>query len=440
MSRKSRRKKLTEPREAVIESLSHEGRGITHINGKTVFVFGALPGERVMLQVQKVRRKFDEASTVEVLEPSPERIQPKCEAFSVCGGCSLQHLSSDHQLTLKQQSLIEMIGHAGLTAEEVVTPLRASSWGYRRKARLGVKYVPKKGRVLVGFRERSSPFVADMTRCEVLIPRVGYRLQDLSELIGSLDARATIPQIEVAADEQNVVLVFRHLEPLSDGDTVKLTAFAQANDFCIQLQPGGPDSLVNLYPKDQHLSFRPLPDEDIDIEFGALDFVQVNDQLNQQMVSQALDWLQVSEQDEVLDLFCGLGNFTLPLAKRASRVIGVEGDQAMVDRAQKTARQQQVNNTDYFVADLETPDLKSSWMKSKYNRVLLDPPRSGAQAIAERIERFGASKIVYVSCQPSTFVRDATMICNQGYRLSKLGIMDMFPQTAHVESMALFER
>lgn len=440
MSRKSRRKKLTEPREAVIESLSHEGRGITHINGKTVFVFGALPGERVMLQVQKVRRKFDEASTVEVLEPSPERIQPKCEAFSVCGGCSLQHLSSDHQLTLKQQSLIEMIGHAGLTAGEVVTPLRASSWGYRRKARLGVKYVPKKGRVLVGFRERSSPFVADMTRCEVLIPRVGYRLQDLSELIGSLDARATIPQIEVAADEQNVVLVFRHLEPLSDGDTVKLTAFAQANDFCIQLQPGGPDSLVNLYPKDQHLSFRPLPDEDIDIEFGALDFVQVNDQLNQQMVSQALDWLQVSEQDEVLDLFCGLGNFTLPLAKRASRVIGVEGDQAMVDRAQKTARQQQVNNTDYFVADLETPDLKSSWMKSKYNRVLLDPPRSGAQAIAERIERFGASKIVYVSCQPSTFVRDATMICNQGYRLSKLGIMDMFPQTAHVESMALFER
>ena len=440
MSRKSRRKKLSEPREAVIESLSHEGRGITHINGKTVFVFGALPGERVLLQIQKIRRKFDEASTLEVLQPSPQRIQPKCAAFSVCGGCSLQHLSGDDQLALKQQSLIDMMEHAGLKPAELVPPLRATSWGYRRKARLGVKYVPKKGRVLVGFRERSSPFVADMERCEVLIPRVGHRLTDLSELVGSLDARATIPQIEVAADDQHVVLVFRHLEPLSESDLAKLSAFGQANDFYIQLQPGGPDSLVNLYPQEQHLSFRPLPNEAIDIEFGALDFVQVNDELNRQMVSQALDWLQVGADDEVLDLFCGLGNFTLPLATLATAVTGVEGDQIMVDRAKKTARDQQITNTDYFAADLETPDLKSPWMKRSYDRLLLDPPRSGAQAISERIGRFGASKIVYVSCQPSTLVRDATMICSQGYRLSKLGIMDMFPQTAHVESMALFER
>ncbi len=440
MSRKSRRKKLIEPREAVIESLSHEGRGITHINGKTVFVFGALPGERVLLQVQKIRRKFDEASTLEVLEPSPQRIQPKCAAFSVCGGCSLQHLSGDDQLELKQQSLIDMMEHAGVKAAELVAPLRATAWGYRRKARLGVKYVPKKGRVLVGFRERSSPFVADMERCEVLVPRVGHRLTDLSALIGSLDARATIPQIEVAADDQHVVLVFRHLEPLSESDLAKLTVFGQVNDFYIQLQPGGPDSLVNLYPQEQRLSFRPLPNEGIDIEFGALDFVQVNDELNRQMVSQALDWLQVGASDEVLDLFCGLGNFTLPLAKRAIAVTGVEGDQIMVDRAKKTAMDQQITNTDYFAADLETPDLKSPWMKRTYSRLLLDPPRSGAQAIAERIGRFGASKIVYVSCQPSTLVRDTTMICSQGYRLSKLGIMDMFPQTAHVESMALFER
>ncbi len=440
MSRKSRRKKLSEPREALIESLSHEGRGITHINGKTVFVFGALPGERVLLQIQKIRRKFDEASTLEVLEPSPQRIQPQCAAFSVCGGCSLQHLSGDDQISLKQQSLVDMMAHAGIKPAELVPPLRAASWGYRRKARLGVKYVPKKGRVLVGFRERSSPFVADMQRCEVLIPRVGHRLTDLSELIGSLEARATIPQIEVAADDQHVVLVFRHLEPLSESDLSKLSGFGQQNDFYIQLQPGGPGSLVNLYPQEQHLSFRPLLDEDIDIEFGALDFVQVNDELNRQMVSQALDWLQVGAGDEVLDLFCGLGNFTLPLAKRATSVTGVEADQIMVDRAKKTARDQRIENTEYFTADLETPDLKSSWMKRSYSRLLLDPPRSGAQAIAERIGRFGASKIVYVSCQPSTLVRDATMICSQGYRLSKLGTMDMFPQTAHVESMALFER
>ncbi len=440
MSRKNRRKKLSEPREAVIESLSHEGRGITHINGKTVFVFGALPGERVQLQIQKIRRKFDEAVTLDVLEPSASRIAARCEAFSVCGGCSMQHLSSDDQVALKQDTLLEMMQHAGVQPAEVVVPLRSAVWGYRRKARLGVKYVPKKGRVLVGFRERSSPFIADMKRCEVLIPEVGHQLQELSELIGNLDARATIPQIEVAADDTHVVLVFRHLEPLSDADRQRLIDFGQSRDFWIQLQPAGPDSVVSLYPTEQKLCFKPLSDDSLTIEFAALDFVQVNNELNQQMVLQALEWLMVDRNDRVLDLFCGLGNFTLPLANRCDHVTGVEGDRVMVERARQTARNLQVNNTDYFVADLETPDLKSGWMKQTYDRLLLDPPRSGAQAMAERIGRFGASRIVYVSCQPSTLARDAALICNQGYKLAKLGIMDMFPQTSHVESMALFER
>ncbi len=440
MSRKSRRKKLNEPREAVIESLSHEGRGIAHVNGKTVFVSGALPGERVLLQVQKVRRKFDEAVTLEVLESASNRVQPGCEAYAVCGGCSLQHLSSDDQLAFKQNTLLEMMSHAGLEPAEIAPALRSTPWGYRRKARLGVKHVPRKGRVLVGFRERSSPFIADMQRCEVLIPEVGHQLPILSEMIGTLDARATIPQIEVAADNSHVVLVFRHLEPLSDRDLQILAEFGGTHNYWIQLQSGGPDSVVCLFPEAQKLHFKPLPDDDLSIEFGALDFVQVNDDLNQQMVSQALEWLAVDSDHRVLDLFCGLGNFTLPLAARVARVTGVEGDQVMVDRARQTARSQKITNTDYYAADLEAADERADWMQQSYDRLLLDPPRSGAQAIAERIGGFAADRIVYVSCQPSTLVRDARLICDQGYRLTRLGVMDMFPQTSHVESMALFER
>ena len=439
MSRR-RRQRQSEPREVVIESLSHEGRGIAHVNGKTVFVFAALAGERVMMQVQKRNRSFEQASTLEVIEPSALRIEPRCEAFQVCGGCSLQHLDNDDQVAFKQQTLLDMMQHAGIEPEQVLPALRGDAWGYRDKARLGVKHVPAKGRVLVGFRERNTPFIADMKRCEVLLPAVGERLEQLSELIGELDARAQIPQIEVAADEQRIQLVFRHLEPLSDSDRERLVEFARAQEFDILLQPGGPDSVHPLYPAESGLTLQPDEAFPIEIGFQALDFVQVNRKINRQMVAQAMHLLELEPEHRTLDLFCGLGNFTLPLARRCAEVTGVEVDTAMLSRARAAADANGIGNTDYYAADLSALDDSAAWMKRRYDRILRDPPRSGAQEMAQVIGRFKAGRILYVSCQPSSLVRDAAIICAQGYRLSQLGVMDMFPQTAHVEAMALFER
>ena len=439
MSRRRRRQRLLEPQVVTIDSMSHEGRGIAHINGKTVFVFGALAGEKVSIQVQKTTRNFDQATTLDVIEASPQRIQPGCEAFQVCGGCSLQHLSNRDQIALKQQSLLEMMAHADLEIGEVMPPLSAAAWGYRKKARLGVKYVNKKQRVLVGFRERNTPFIADMQRCEVLLPELGHKLDQLAEMIGQLEARAQIPQVEVAADADHVQLVFRHLQPLSESDCERLVEFGREHDFFIQLQPGGPESVHNLFPELQVLGFDPLGDQQTRIEFNALDFVQVNSEINQQMVAQALRLLDLQADDRVLDLFCGLGNFTLPMALRCSQVTGVEADIAMVARAQKSAEFNHIGNTDYHAADLTQPDPVFSWMRSRYDKILLDPPRSGALEVSQLIGRFKARRIIYVSCQPSSLVRDAVIICQQGYRMTHIGVMDMFPQTAHVESMAVFE-
>lgn len=433
-----RRNRLPEPITVRVESMSHEGRGIANINGKTVFIFGALKGELVRIKIHKTSRKFDQATTLEVLETSPERIDAKCEAFERCGGCSLQHISGDKQVDFKQTTLLDMMQHAGVRIGEKMKPLRAGSWGYRRKARLGVKYVRKKERVLVGFRERNSPFLADMSRCEVLVPQIGHHLTELATLIENLDAREKIPQIEVAADDVNTQLVFRHLETLSEADLEKLTSYARQSGFWIQLQPAGPDSISNLYPFEQSLYLLPEAGGDIRINFSAIDFVQVNNEINQQMVAQALALLDLQPEDRVLDLFCGLGNFTLPMARRCGSVIGVEGDQSMVARAKANALSHQIENTEYFVADLFQVDNDRPWMKRTYDKILLDPPRSGAMEVAEIIKRFNAKMIVYVSCQPSSLVRDSRIICNNGYRLAKLGAMDMFPQTAHVESMAVF--
>ncbi|MHC4221625.1 MAG: 23S rRNA (uracil(1939)-C(5))-methyltransferase RlmD [Planctomycetota bacterium] len=440
MARRSRRRQLPEPTVVDIEAMSHEGRGIAHIDGKTVFVFGALKDEKVRIQIRKTTRNYDEAITLDVIQPAEFRIKPKCAAFEVCGGCSLQHMDNDQQVAFKQQSLLEMMRHAGIEIEKVIPPLRSHPWGYRRKARLGVKFVRKKGRVLVGFRERNTPFLADMAQCEVLIPQVGHRLQDLADLVESLDARESIPQIEVASDNFNIALVFRHLEPLSNDDKDKLINFASHNDFWIQLQPGGPDSIVNLYPERQILYFTPLRNEHINIHFDPVDFTQVNADINQQMVAQALHFLDLKKTDRVLDLFCGLGNFTLPIAARCSKVTGIEGDEPMVRRAKQNATEQAIENSEYFVSDLSHPDPDAAWMRQQYDKILLDPPRLGAFQIAQSIARFGATSIIYISCQPSSLVRDSKAICDNGYRLTHLGVMDMFPQTAHVESMAVFER
>ena len=440
MARRKRNRQLPEPFEVTIEGLSHEGRGICHHNGKVVFVFAALPGERVRVQVTKTTKKFSEANVVEVLEGSPRRITPQCPHFSVCGGCSMQHVAADYQIELKQQAILDMMRHPGIEPGEVIKPLTASPWGYRRKARLGVKYVHKKERLLIGFRERNKPYLADMQSCHVLVEQVGMELPRLMELVSGLDARETIAQIEVAADDEHTMLVFRHLQPLSAADLESLEAFARSTGLWVQLQPGGTDTIRPLYPEQQSLYFKPLAGGDIRIEFAASDFAQVNNEINQQMVSQALDFLDLQPEDRVLDLFCGLGNFTLPIAQRAAHVTGVEGSDVMVERARDNARQHGIDNTDYRVADLSQAEQVKALSVQAYDKILLDPPRSGAFEVVSQITQMQANTIVYVSCQPSSLVRDAGVLCEAGYRLTRLGLMDMFPQTAHVESMAVFER
>jgi 23S rRNA (uracil1939-C5)-methyltransferase len=427
--------------EADITDLSHDGRGVAHIDGKAVFVIGALAGERVRLRFTGKHRHYDEAVVEEVLNASPDRVTPRCPHFGVCGGCALQHLDPAAQIMAKQRVLLENLERIGkVQPQTVLAPLTDSPWGYRRKARLSVKFVEKKGRVLVGFRESNGRYVADITRCEVLHPAVGERIQAITALIESLDAKRDIPQIEVAAGDDLVALIFRHLQPLSSNDRDALVEFGKTHELGIYLQPGGIDSVAPLWPQDAHLSFR-LPAYDVELDFQPLDFIQVNAGMNRRMIDHALALLDPQPADRVLDLFCGLGNFTLPLARRAARVAGVEGEAGLVRRAGENARRNQIGNVDFFSADLAADQGSTPWAKADYDLLLLDPPRSGAAAVLEYLPKRGVRRVVYVACHPGSLARDAGILVEQhGFTLAGAGVMDMFPHTAHVESIALFER
>jgi len=427
--------------EAEITDLSHDGRGVTHLNGKAVFVAGALAGERVRLRYTGKHRHYDEAVVEQVLSASPDRVEPRCAHFGVCGGCALQHLDAPAQIAAKQRVLLENFERIGkVEPQQVLAPLTASPWGYRRKARLSVKYVEKKGRVLVGFRESNGRYVADIRQCEVLHPAVGTRIAAIAQLLETLDAKREIPQIEVAAGDDLVALIFRHLQPLSAHDSDALIAFGRAHQLGIYLQPGGIDSVAPLWPEDARLSFR-LPAYDVELEFRPLDFVQVNAGMNLRMIEHALTLLAPTGSERVLDLFCGLGNFTLPLARRAAQVTGVEGEAGLVRRAQDNARRNDVRNVTFHSADLAADQRAAPWAREDYELLLLDPPRSGAAEILEYLPKRSARRLVYVSCHPGSLARDAGTLVNQhGFTLRSAGVMDMFPHTAHVESIALFER
>jgi 23S rRNA (uracil1939-C5)-methyltransferase len=441
-ARKSDLRAETTPIELDIVDLSHDGRGVGRIDGKAVFVTGALAGERVLVRTLRRKRSFDEAELIEVLQPSACRVAPGCAHFGRCGGCALQHLSPEQQILAKQRVLLEnfeRIGH--VQPERVLPPLVAEPWGYRRKARLGVKYVAKKQRVLVGFREAADPrFIADIARCEVLVPEVGTRIAALATMIEGLDGRERIPQIEVARGDDMTALVFRHLDPLSPDDRSRLIAFGQAHDLAIYLQPGGNESVHRLWPEQPRLSFR-IPAADVELEFQPLDFVQINAGLNQQMIERALAMLDPGPEDRVLDLFCGLGNFTLPLARRALEVVGVEGDAGLVQRARDNATRNGIANATFHAADLAQPLAGQPWLAQHYDLALLDPPRTGADGIIAQLPTRRIRRLLYVSCHPGSLARDAGMLVREhGFRLSEAGVMDMFPHTAHVESIALFER
>jgi len=441
MSRRRRRKFPKEPFEARIEDLSHDGRGVTTHGEKKVFVHGALPGELAMVRITDRKRSFDEGETIEVIEPSPDRIEPRCPHFGQCGGCSLQHLAPQKQIEPKQNTLVQNLERIGKVSPDTIwEPLTGPQWDYRRKARLSVRYVHKKERVLVGFRERYGRFVADMQECHVLDQRIASQLGRLSDLIYSMEARRTIPQLEVSCGDKQCALVFRHLEPLIEDDLQKLRAFAIETGIAVLLQPAGPASIRCLEPAKIELEFE-VPEFGVRLVFGPSDFIQVNAEMNQKMIHRALELLGPMRDDRVLDLFCGLGNFTLPLATLAAEAVGIEGDAELIRRAGENALQNGLENVHFHAADLSEDPGSAPWLKQAYDKVLVDPPRSGAEFILPHIAASGASRIVYVSCHPASLARDAGILVHQfGFALLGAGVMDMFPQTGHVESIALFER
>jgi 23S rRNA (uracil1939-C5)-methyltransferase len=417
--------------EAVVDALDQDGRGVARIDGKVTFVDGALPGERVRIAIGRRRRRFDEARTLEVLSPSTERVVARCPHFGLCGGCSLQHLDTEAQLVHKQADVLDKLERIGGVAPDAVqTPVRGGVWGYRRKARLGCRYVPGKGGVLVGFRERHAHLIADIGECHVLVPAVGRRIRALRELLGALDAREAIPQIEVAAGDEATVLLVRHVAPLSAVDCERLRRFAREQGVAVALQPGGPESVTALEPTPlPRLRYR-LADFELDLDFGPLDFVQVNAPVNEALVSRAVAALDVPPGAPVLDLFCGLGNFSLALARSGAAVTGVELGEAMVHRAAHNAAR---NGIEGVVA--------AHWVRGGARHVLLDPPRSGAEAVVAGLAGAAVHRVVYVSCNPATLARDAgRMVNDHGFRLESLAVVDMFPHTNHVESLAVFGR
>lgn len=432
---------------AQVESLNHDGRGVAHVDGKAVFIEGALPGEEVLFTYVAQHKRYDEGAVTQILQPSAQRVTPRCAHFNVCGGCSLQHMEAAAQIEAKQQVMLDNLRQIGRVApEQLLPPLTGPHWGYRRRARLGVKFVIKKDRLLVGFREKRSALLADLERCEVLHPSVGERLPELRTLIASLESYNLIPQIEVAVGEaarstkdEATALVFRNLAALSDSDLEKLRQFGEMHSLQIYLQPAGPESVSLLWPEAASLSYR-LPDEGLELFFAPTDFVQVNGDINRAMIAQVISLLDLQPQERVLDLFCGLGNFTLPLARHAGHVMGVEGEAKLVQRAKDNALHNNIKNAEFYAADLSQELTQQPWAEQHFDKILLDPPRTGALEIVRQLPLFGASRIVYVSCNPATLARDAEELVQHGYKLAAAGVMDMFPHTTHVESIALFEK
>jgi 23S rRNA (uracil1939-C5)-methyltransferase len=436
----ARELKAGEPLEADVVDLAHDGRGIARIDGKAVFIDGALPGERVRFRVTRRRRRLEEAQLIDIVRASADRVTPRCAHFGVCGGCSLQHLSGAAQLAAKQRQLLDNLERiGGVRPLQVIEALGGPAFAYRRRARLGVKYVHKKGRVLAGFRERDKPYLADLKRCEVLLERFATLPAELAALVETLSIREQLPQVELAAGDEHAALVFRIMAPLSADDTAALERFGSRLGVQIHVQPGGLDTIRPLPGEVPPLAYA-VDEGRITLEFGPSDFVQINRDVNLAMVEAAQKFLAPGPADTVLDLFCGLGNFTLPLARKAGAVVGVEGDAGLVAKARANALRNGIGNTEFFTDNLFEPQRLGPWAERAFDLVLLDPPRAGAVEIMERMPQWRPRRVVYISCHPGSLARDAgILVSGQGYRLMGAGVMDMFPQTTHVESIAVFE-
>jgi len=428
---------------ASVHALSSEGKGIAWVDGKTVFIAGALPEEIVSFRYEKHKGRYSEAVLVDILQASPDRVSPKCPHFSICGGCSLQHLEGQAQLRFKEQAVLDQLAHIGkVVPEKVLPPITGASFGYRRRARIGAKFVVKKNKFILGFHEKNHRYIADLESCDILHPKVSEKWLAIRDCLSALSAHRDIPQIEIAVGDEMTALVLRHLSPLNDIDKALLTQFGQTQQLAIYLQPKGVDSVHPLWlPEGQNELYYRLPDSDVRLHFQATDFIQINVEVNASMVNQAITLLDLQPTDSVLDLFCGLGNFTLPLAQLAKNVIGVEGSADMVKRALYNASLNNLKNVAFYTSDLEKPVLTETWAKEQYPKIILDPPRTGAKDLIPAIAKWSPSHLVYISCQPATFARDlGELVHQEGFTLAAVGVLDMFPHTTHVESMALLKR
>ena len=438
---RSRKKLSDQPFELEIGSSDSKGLGLAEHEGRTLKVFDALPGEKVIARNLFGRKNRGKAETLEVLRSSAGRVRARCPSFGTCGACSLQHMSMDSQLARKQAALLQLLREVGgVEPGQVYAPLDASHWNYRRKARLSVRDVIAKERVLIGFRERNGRYVADMEECHILHRVIASALPALSALIQTLECRNTIPQVEVACGDARCAMIIRHLQALSSSDTESLRSFARETGLGIFLQAAGPESVKLLEPVDFQLEYA-IESLDLKFRFEPLDFIQVNGELNQQMVKRALELLDPQAGDNILDLFCGLGNFTLPLALGAGQVTGLEGSVEMVERARTNASLNALQNVRFQVADLYKPGDAPPWPPARYNKILLDPPRSGAMELLPWIAAGGVERVLYISCNPETLARDAGLLVNQHkFIFLGAGVMNMFPHTHHSEAIALFER
>jgi 23S rRNA (uracil1939-C5)-methyltransferase len=433
--------------EATIESLDHEGRGVAHVGGKAVFIEGALPGERVRYRPLRDRATYETGEIVQILRPGSARVEPRCRHYGVCGGCALQHVEYRTQVAAKQRQLEDSLWHiARLRPDHLLRPVYGPPWEYRQRARLSVRLVPKKGGVLVGFHERRSSYVADMTGCEILPARISRLLPALRELVGSLTIDRQLPQIELAIGEHQHVLVLRVLDPLTAGDLARLRAFSDTHGVQFFQQPRGPDTAAPLFPGEPALLEYSLPEFGLRLSFSPTEFTQVNHAVNEVLVRRAVRLLDPQPGERVLDLYCGLGNFTLAIATRGALVHGIEGSTALVARARSNAERNGLGGQASFEdADLCAVDAGRVRGWGRFDRWLIDPPRDGAVELVRSIEAgpggTAPRRIVYVSCNPATLARDAAVLVhNKGYLLAAAGVVNMFPHTAHVESLAVFEQ
>jgi 23S rRNA (uracil1939-C5)-methyltransferase len=421
-----------------IESLDAEGRGVAHnAEGKVTFVEGALPGEQVSFEISTRKRSFEVGRLTAVLKSGAGRRSPRCPHFGVCGGCSLQHAEARTQMAAKQRWLEENLARIGKLQPELLLPIvYGPEWGYRHRARLGVRRVPKKGGVLVGFREKRSSYLADLRECAVLAGDAGRLIVPLRELVETLSIRTRLPQIEVAVADNATALVIRHLDPLTDADLARLRTFSRSHGVHVWLQPGGPDTAQPFHPEESELYYA-LPEFGLRLGFRPTDFTQVNYAVNRTLVSRAVRLLDPRPGERIADLFCGLGNFSLPLAARGAQVIGFEARRELVERARRNASANRLA-AQFEAMNLFEPNLAPY---GPFEKLLIDPPREGAVEIARSLPASWPSRIVYVSCDPATLARDAGVLAHvQGFRLAAAGVVNMFPHTAHVESIALFER